>query len=160
MTRFTLLTLTILALSSFAQANSPMGSPILTYTKTNGAVAPKYRKSTKCEFKNSEITVTNTGPEIRQVPITVDAKYTAKVRNIKEVRRLVIEAGPAYVTNRGSIPVGGGVKKIEAALPSQSYQILLKGPRGRYLVENMGDAGQALIEFMVYNCDEQLPAEF
>jgi len=140
----------ILGLTSMsAMASEPT---LLTYTFSNGSVAPAFHKTQTCNISATTVMITSTGPTLDfPRPINKATVYTMTIPNETVLKSLINEASQ-HMTITHPAPIGGEMQRYIAPISKDQSLVLLVLSGNLVDAQNPSTAATELVEFMKINC--------
>jgi hypothetical protein len=136
-----------LILASMSAVASEAVEPLLTWTRISGD-NPRTRRTFECKISENEVLRASYTRDERPRPTRTQVAYTDEVRSAAQIRSLLAKAKRGKLLERPA-PIGFGTFKMEG-----KGGVVLKKRAGK-LTENQSAAAETLIQFIVYNCNEQ-----
>ena len=137
--------------------NTLIATALLTFTHSNGTVAPEYQRHYTCNiYANTLTKKTDGGVIYLPNPIESKTQYNQEIPNVTVLKSLILEAS-RFTLQTSPEPIGGEMSFYTATLPTKAHtQIVLRNLAGNLVIKNNSSpAAKKLVNFMNQNCNSK-----
>ena len=140
----------ILSLTSMSAMASE--GTLLTYTFSNGSVAPAFHRTEVCNISATFVNMTARGPNIDFPHSKIEhVVFTETVPNVTVLKSLINEAAQ-HETISHPAPIGGEMQRYTVPVSKDKELVLLVMSGDLVDAKNPSTAAAELVDFMKVNC--------